>query len=641
MGTGLRCALLPPTFAAVVSLSACSGYPLDALPIPTDKPADHVELVPNADIELPVPGQKFANRAAPIAEPDKAVAEVDWKNAAPVRIMLLEYTFAPHEMVLNEGTAYRLVLSNIGDKDHTFKAPSFFRAIAVRSLSTIPIDEVGLLKYEREDAGQSAPPQGLLRLELEEIPPPPPLGADDDDAGAAPANPFDSGDDEDEAPAGTNPFDSGDEEDIGDEDDDASLPSVPGRRYAADRRGSQLRGGAPAATRRSNVSEVTSVDAAEKPNQSIAPQLDEIEDDLPAEPERNRVTRRSRSEDGADQNPAAPGPLLAQQLTDQESEIEDDDFVYRPGTNAPIKPAGAVADDEDEVEASQEGEPAGVETEEPTKAASEPPPATGQGSAPKAQVTVEQKPGAADDAKDETEDVGEDVTEDSAEDSDDELEEETGDETNGAEATDTAETDASEEPVGPAAEESEAVEEASEESAAEDETAAKLPPLPRPRATPAEETAEADEADEDATEDSEDDTDAAQDDTDAAEDEDLADLEDDALDEEEDGDDGEAGDSGTGPAPAATAADDEERQPAGATGEATQGQTAATADADEAPELIAPEILASLLEKGVIEVPARRSKLIHFVAVRKGRYDVSTLSFIDNAHWMRGTIIIE
>ena len=61
MGNSRLSVLLRLMTATTISVSTCSGYPLDALPIPTDKPDDAVELVPNADIELPVPGQKFTN----------------------------------------------------------------------------------------------------------------------------------------------------------------------------------------------------------------------------------------------------------------------------------------------------------------------------------------------------------------------------------------------------------------------------------------------------------------------------------------------------------------------------------------------------------------------------------------------------
>ena len=351
MGNIHRSALLPLAIAAMVSVGGCSGYPLDAIPIPMDKPDDAVELVPNADIELPVPGQKFAKRTPPIEAPEREVAEVDWQQAEPLRIMLLEYTFAPHETVLNEGVAYRLILSNIGDKDHTFKTPAFLRAIAVRSLSLLPIDEPGVAKYERDDENDSAPSEGLLRLEVEEIPPPPPLGGSDEDA--APANPFDSGNEPDQ-PA-NNPFDSGDEdeEDIGDEDEDASIrPAVPGAQYAALRATASV-GHRPTSrlrARRSRIGEVVSVDVKPTARQFAGTRLsinDEIEDDLPTQPEpaisKGEPTTSKPSAGSSTQPPLR----LAQQLTGDESEIEDDDFVYRPDTGRPIKLPGAESEQED------------------------------------------------------------------------------------------------------------------------------------------------------------------------------------------------------------------------------------------------------------------------------------------------------
>ena len=38
MGNSHRSALLPLAIAAMLSVGGCSGYPLDAIPIPTDKP---------------------------------------------------------------------------------------------------------------------------------------------------------------------------------------------------------------------------------------------------------------------------------------------------------------------------------------------------------------------------------------------------------------------------------------------------------------------------------------------------------------------------------------------------------------------------------------------------------------------------
>ncbi len=607
MGNSRHSALLCLVTSAAISVGACSGYPLDALPIPTNKPDDAVELIPNADIELPVPGQKFANRAPPIAEPERAIAEVDWRTAEPLRIMLLEYTFAPHETVLYEGTAYRLILSNIGDKDHTFKAPAFLRAIAVRSLSLLPIEEAGIAKYERDDAGASAPPEGLLRLEVEEIPPPPPLTGDSADP--APANPFDSGEDSEKNP-GNNPFDSGDEdeEDIGDEDEDASIrSSVPGAKYAAlsvvtntlDKQGTRQN------ARRSHLGEIASVDVGATKPRSAATQStidDEIEDDLPTQPEPAATRRESESSAPTTKPFSATPLLLTQQLTGDESEIEDDDFVYRPGSGAPIKPPSAEADVEqtdaapegnEEVEAEGETEPAPAETATPTDAQAEQPPI-------------------ADQTQDDGEDPGDTVT-----DSDD--------------PEDNAPSDA-------------AKPDTAEASADDIDTSDSPPPLPKPRAKPAAQTA-TDEKDDNAAEEED-----KSDGEDGAEDEDLADLEDDAKDGDEDREVNESNDGDetddsdeADPTPPRVA---DQSKPGGAAEnntaeEAGPRQSEPTGSLADTLVEIEPAALAELLEKGVIEVPARRSKLIHFVAVRKGRYHVSTLSFIDNAHWMKGTIIIE
>ena len=60
MGIGVRGTSTSLAFIALITLSACSGYPLDAIPIPTNKPVDEVQLAPNSELELPIPGQKFA-----------------------------------------------------------------------------------------------------------------------------------------------------------------------------------------------------------------------------------------------------------------------------------------------------------------------------------------------------------------------------------------------------------------------------------------------------------------------------------------------------------------------------------------------------------------------------------------------------
>jgi uncharacterized cupredoxin-like copper-binding protein len=63
-------------------------------------------------------------------------AAADWSQAEAVTVALDEYAFAPEALTFLAGRPYALTLVNDGDAGHTFTAPGFFRAIAVRSLAT-------------------------------------------------------------------------------------------------------------------------------------------------------------------------------------------------------------------------------------------------------------------------------------------------------------------------------------------------------------------------------------------------------------------------------------------------------------------------------------------------------------------------
>lgn len=75
--------------------------------------------------------------------PDAAdrTAASDWDRARAAKVTLLEYAFAPAEIVFREGASYRLVLTNVGDFDHYFTAPDFFWSIAVRGVELVPIGQ--------------------------------------------------------------------------------------------------------------------------------------------------------------------------------------------------------------------------------------------------------------------------------------------------------------------------------------------------------------------------------------------------------------------------------------------------------------------------------------------------------------------
>jgi len=61
-----------------------------------------------------------------------AVSTANWKKAEAVTVTLDEYSFTPDKLVFKGGRTYALTLVNAGTSAHTFTAPEFFRAIAMR-----------------------------------------------------------------------------------------------------------------------------------------------------------------------------------------------------------------------------------------------------------------------------------------------------------------------------------------------------------------------------------------------------------------------------------------------------------------------------------------------------------------------------
>jgi uncharacterized cupredoxin-like copper-binding protein len=73
-------------------------------------------------------------QAAYVQDVPTVLAGVNWSEAQSVTAQLSEYQFEPSDLVFEEGTPYRLVLSNIGKRSHTFVSEGFFQAIAVQKL---------------------------------------------------------------------------------------------------------------------------------------------------------------------------------------------------------------------------------------------------------------------------------------------------------------------------------------------------------------------------------------------------------------------------------------------------------------------------------------------------------------------------
>jgi plastocyanin len=60
------------------------------------------------------------------------LAGVDWSGAEPASVTLAEFDFTPDHLRFDHGRPYRLHLENRGSGGHSFDAPAFFGAVALR-----------------------------------------------------------------------------------------------------------------------------------------------------------------------------------------------------------------------------------------------------------------------------------------------------------------------------------------------------------------------------------------------------------------------------------------------------------------------------------------------------------------------------
>ena len=129
------------------------------------------------------------------------IARADWGELATAKLIMIEYAFAPAELVFREGAAYQLVISNTGNHEHHFRAPRFFDAVAVRSLTTVPLerpDWADEAAWPRPTALAYRAGEGALRITFKTAP----LTGEGGDAGEGAANPFAApADDEDDGGA--------------------------------------------------------------------------------------------------------------------------------------------------------------------------------------------------------------------------------------------------------------------------------------------------------------------------------------------------------------------------------------------------------------------------------------------------------
>ena len=62
------------------------------------------------------------------------VKAADWNKMETVTVTMEEHHYSPTDLKLKAGQPYKIELKNIGEKDHYFTAPKFFKSLAWRKL---------------------------------------------------------------------------------------------------------------------------------------------------------------------------------------------------------------------------------------------------------------------------------------------------------------------------------------------------------------------------------------------------------------------------------------------------------------------------------------------------------------------------
>lgn len=69
-----------------------------------------------------------------IERADEIVKNADWKAMETVTVILEEHSYSPMDLKLKAGQPYKIELKNVGEKDHYYTAPEFFRQVAWRKV---------------------------------------------------------------------------------------------------------------------------------------------------------------------------------------------------------------------------------------------------------------------------------------------------------------------------------------------------------------------------------------------------------------------------------------------------------------------------------------------------------------------------
>jgi len=69
-----------------------------------------------------------------IANGAEVVKAANWEKMQTVTVTMEEHSYEPMQLRLKSGQPYKIELKNVGEKDHYYTAPEFFRSVAWRKL---------------------------------------------------------------------------------------------------------------------------------------------------------------------------------------------------------------------------------------------------------------------------------------------------------------------------------------------------------------------------------------------------------------------------------------------------------------------------------------------------------------------------
>lgn len=85
--------------------------------------------------QLPQGGADYVTDAA------ETVKQADWSKMQTITVEMEEHSYYPRDLKLKVGQPYRIVMKNIGEKEHYYTAPEFFKAIATRKAQVNKVAE--------------------------------------------------------------------------------------------------------------------------------------------------------------------------------------------------------------------------------------------------------------------------------------------------------------------------------------------------------------------------------------------------------------------------------------------------------------------------------------------------------------------